>query len=102
MCLCFYTSLRSINLNLMKLNFFIYNNYYLWNIAQNIVFNTRITKIVKMTTLIAFIYHYYKVYFCLSLSSLVNLALSSAMSAFSQCTFNFNFCCNFLFSIIIL
>ena len=71
MCLCFYTSLRSINLNLMKLNFFIYNNYYLWNIAQNIVFNTRITKIVKMTTLIAFIYHYYKVYFCLSLPSLV-------------------------------
>ena len=33
------------------------------------------TKVFKMTTLIAFIYHYYKIYFCLSLSSLVILGL---------------------------
>ena len=43
------------------------------------MFITRMTKVVKLTTLIAFIYHYYKVYFCLSLSSLVILELKKSL-----------------------
>ena len=31
--------------------------------------NTRMAKVVKMTTMIAFMYHHYKIYFCFSLSS---------------------------------
>ena len=37
--------------------------------------HTRMTKVVKMTTLIAFMYQHYKAYFCFSLSFLVILLL---------------------------